>query len=140
MSWRNTSRHVICHDINYVYFDSTFIFTIHNNVKQFLKTSTLMSTIKIILFMIFIFYSYLAIYFNAEVCIIRGNLCHDIKQAMSYHITEFYVTTCHMSRLSQHPYSKWHFIRIQPLIYLTITCSYLLQSVLFEWFPIYPYP
>ena len=46
--------------------------------------------------MIFIFYSYLAIYYiimNAAVCIIRGYLCHDIKHAMSYHIMEFYVTT-----------------------------------------------
>ena len=52
-----------------------------------------------------IFNSYLAIYYiiiNAEVCIIRDYLCHD-KQAMSYHIMEFYVTTCRMSWLSQHP-------------------------------------
>ena len=41
---------------------------------------------------------------NAEVCIIKGYLCHYIKQAMSYHIMEFYVTTCHMSRLLWHPY------------------------------------
>ena len=41
MSWRNMSWHVICHDINYIYFDSTLTFTIHIinviNVKQFLK-------------------------------------------------------------------------------------------------------
>ena len=30
---------------------------------------------------------------NAMVCIIKSFLCHDIKQAMSYHIMEFYVTT-----------------------------------------------
>ena len=35
--------------------------------------------------------------------IIKSFLCHDIKQAMSYHIMEFYVTTCRISRLSQHP-------------------------------------
>ena len=29
---------------------------------------------------------------NAIVCIIKSFLCHDIKQAMSYHIMEFYVT------------------------------------------------
>ena len=39
---------------------------------------------------------------NATVCTINSFLCHDIKQAMSYHIMEFYVTTCHMSRLLQH--------------------------------------
>ena len=107
MSWRNMSRHVICHDINYIYFDSTLMFTIHIiniiNVKQLLKTST---TIRITLFMIFIFYSYLAIYYiimNEAVCIIRDYLCHDIKQAMSYHIIEFYVTTCCTSQLSWHP-------------------------------------
>ena len=31
--------------------------------------------------------------FHATVCIIKSFLCHDIKQAMSYHIMEFYVTT-----------------------------------------------
>ena len=41
---------------------------------------------------------------HAKVCIIKSFLCHDIKQAMSYHIMEFYVTTCRMSRLSRHPY------------------------------------
>ena len=41
---------------------------------------------------------------HATVCIIKSFLCHNIKQAMSYHIMEFYVTTCHMSRLSWHPY------------------------------------
>ena len=41
---------------------------------------------------------------HATVCIIKNFLCHDIKQAMSYHIMEFYVTTCRMSRLSRHPY------------------------------------
>ena len=41
---------------------------------------------------------------NAIVCIIKSFLCHDIKQAMSYHIMGFYVTTCRMSRLSRHPY------------------------------------
>ena len=36
-------KYVICHNINYIYFDSTFMFTIHIinvinvNVKQFLK-------------------------------------------------------------------------------------------------------
>ena len=30
---------------------------------------------------------------HATVCIIKSFLCHDIKQAMSYHIMEFYVTT-----------------------------------------------
>ena len=45
-----------------------------------------MSTFKTTLFMIF--NSYLAIYYiiiNAEMCIIRDYLCHDIEQAMSYH-------------------------------------------------------
>ena len=41
---------------------------------------------------------------NVMVCIIKSFLCHDIKQAMSYHIMEFYVTTCHISQLSRHPY------------------------------------
>ena len=41
---------------------------------------------------------------NTMVCIIRNFLCHDIKQAISYHIMEFYVTTYRMSRLSRHPY------------------------------------
>ena len=41
---------------------------------------------------------------HATVCIIKSFLCHDIKQAMSYHIMEFYVTTCRMSRLSRYPY------------------------------------
>ena len=41
---------------------------------------------------------------HATVCIIKSFLCHDIKQAMSYHIMEFYVMICRMSRLSQHPY------------------------------------
>ena len=40
---------------------------------------------------------------HATVYIIKSFLCHDIKQAMSYHIMEFYVMTCRMSRLSQHP-------------------------------------
>ena len=31
--------------------------------------------------------------FHATVCIIKSFLCHDIKQAMSYRIMEFYVTT-----------------------------------------------
>ena len=31
--------------------------------------------------------------FHATVCIIKNFLCHDIKQAMSYRIMEFYVTT-----------------------------------------------
>ena len=42
-----------------------------------------------ILFMIFIFYSYLAIYYiimNTAVCIIRGYLCHDkTSYVISYH-------------------------------------------------------
>ena len=103
------SRHVICHDINYIYFDSTLMFTIHIinviNVEHSSKTSTLMLTFKTTLFMIF--NSYLAICYiiiNAEVCIIRDFLCHNIKQAMSYHNMEFYVTTCCMSQLSRHPY------------------------------------
>ena len=57
--------------------------------------------------MTFILYPYLAIYYiiiNAAVCIVRGYLCHNIKQAMSYHIMKFYVTTCHMSQLLWHPY------------------------------------
>jgi len=29
---------------------------------------------------------------------------HDIKKLMSYHIMEFYMTTCHTSRLSWYPY------------------------------------
>ena len=41
---------------------------------------------------------------NAVVCIIKSFLCHDITQVMSYHIMEFYVTTCRMSRLLRHPY------------------------------------
>ena len=40
---------------------------------------------------------------HATVCIVKSFLCHDIKQAMSYHM-EFYVITCRMSRLSRHPY------------------------------------
>ena len=46
---------------------------------------------------------------HAKVCIIKSFLCHDIKQAMSYHIMEFYVTTCRMSRLSRHPYIKFKY-------------------------------
>ena len=30
---------------------------------------------------------------NATVCTIKNFLCHDIKQAMPYHIMEFYVMT-----------------------------------------------
>ena len=62
----------ICHDINHIYFDSTLMFTIHIinviNVKHSSKTSTLMSTFKTTLLMIF--NSFLAIYYiiiNAEV-------------------------------------------------------------------------
>ena len=43
---------------------------------------------------------------NATVCTIKSFLCHDIKHAMSYHIMEFYVTTCCMSQLSRHPYNE----------------------------------
>ena len=39
-------------------------------------------------------------------CIVKRHLCHDIKKPMSYHIMELYVTTCHMSQLSWHPYLK----------------------------------
>ena len=100
----------ICHDINYIYFDSTLMFTIHIinviNVKHSSKTSTLMSTFKTTLFMIF--NSYLAIYYiiiNAEVCIIRGYLYHDINKLchiilwnfMSPHV--IYVTTIATSLL-----------------------------------------
>ena len=46
---------------------------------------------------------------NEIVCIIKSFLCHYIKQVMSYHIMEFYVTTCHMSRLSWHPYMSGTF-------------------------------
>ena len=30
-----------------------------------------------------------------------------MKHAMSYHIMEFYVTTCRMSRLLRHPYVEY---------------------------------
>ena len=43
---------------------------------------------------------------HATVCIVKSFLLHDIKQAMSYHIIEFYVTTCHMPQLLRHPYSS----------------------------------
>ena len=33
---------------------------------------------------------------NAIVCIIKSFLCHNVTQAMSYYIMEFYVTTCHI--------------------------------------------
>ena len=86
---------------NCIYFDSTFMFIIHiinvNGFVFFLKISTLITAT---LLMIFIFYSYLAIYYikiKGTMCIIRGYLCHDIKQAMSYHIMKFYVTTCRIS-------------------------------------------
>ena len=87
MSWRNMSRHVICHDINYIYFDSTLMFTIH--IIMLNSSSKTLTTIRITLFMIFIFYSYLSIYYiitSEAVCIIRGYLCNNIKQVTSYHI------------------------------------------------------
>ena len=40
---------------------------------------------------------------NATVCTIKNFLCHNIKQAVSYHIMEFYIMTCCMSWLSWHP-------------------------------------
>ena len=41
--------------------------------------------------------SHYYIVINNAVCIIESYLCHDIKQAMSYHIMEFYIMTCRMS-------------------------------------------
>ena len=64
-----------------------------------------------LLFMFLLLFSHLL---NARVCIIRSFLCHDIKQAMSYHIMEFYVMTCRMSRLLQHPY-----LEVQELLLIT---------------------
>ena len=64
-------KYVICHDINHIYFDSTLMFTIHIinviNVKHSSKTSTLMSTFKTTLFMIFNYLAINYIIINAEV-------------------------------------------------------------------------
>jgi len=69
-----------------------------NSSKILTLTLILILMLTKILFMIFTFYSYLAIYYiiiDAAVCIIRGYLCNDIKQVMLYHIMKLYVTTCH---------------------------------------------
>ena len=42
--------------------------------------------------------------YSFSMCIFKSNLCHDVKQPMTSYIVEFYVTTCHMSRLSWHPH------------------------------------
>ena len=51
---------------------------------------------------------------NAIVCIIKSFLCHDIKQAMSYHIMEFYVTTIAASlvtmRKNKELATQWYFL------------------------------
>ena len=74
---------------------------------------------------------------NAIVCIIKSFLCHNIKQAMSYHIMEFYVTTCRMSRLSRHPYlkqleyvTKGHIARLTILLTALFFSSFQLLSTI----------
>ena len=91
--------------LTFSYFDSTFMLTIHLLMLNILFDSSINVNNKN---KIIVFYCYLAIYYiimNAEVCIIRGYLCHNIKQAMSYHIMKFYVMTCCMLQLLQHPYN-----------------------------------
>ena len=57
---------------------------------------------------------------HATVCIIKNFLCHDIKQAMLYHIMEFYVTTCRMSRLSRHPYKNKAILNSKNIVYIAM--------------------
>ena len=65
----------------------------------------------------------------AEVCIVRGYLCHDIKQAMSYHIMGFYVMTSYVTTIVASlvfSYPGQYILMIQKLC--TVLCNINLQN------------